>query len=78
MSGKRDLFSWSLKRADIERFVAIKIEQMKTRVLAWDPDDYTKEVAGKGSEDNATKRDENGGAESQADGRSNIVSDELT
>ena len=66
------------ERADIERFVAIKIEQMKTRVLAWDPDDYTKEVAGKSSEDNATKRDENGGAESQADGRSNIVSDELT
>ncbi|KAJ9376737.1 hypothetical protein DTO063F5_8639 [Paecilomyces variotii] len=33
------------ERADIERLVAIKLEEMNTRPLAWDPDDYTKEVA---------------------------------
>ncbi|GFF47805.1 hypothetical protein IFM58399_08142 [Aspergillus lentulus] len=47
-------------RADIERFVAIKLEEMNTRPLAWDPDDYIKEVAEKVPEDNAANGDENG------------------
>lgn len=42
---------------------------MKTRELAWDPDDYTKAVAGKGSEDDAANGDEIGGAEAGADDR---------
>ena len=50
------------ERADIERSVAIKLEEMKTRALAWDPDYYTKEVAEKGSEDNAAKGDGIGGS----------------
>lgn len=37
------------ERADIERFVTIKLEEMKTRELAWDPDDYTRQVAEKGT-----------------------------
>ncbi|EAW11007.1 phosphotransferase family protein [Aspergillus clavatus NRRL 1] len=53
--------------ADIERFVAIKLEEMKTRVLAWDPDDYTKELAEKGSEDSAAQGGENGGADDRVD-----------
>lgn len=55
------------ERADIEKSVAIKFEEMKTRALAWDPDDYTKEAAEKGSEDNAAKGDGIGGAESGVD-----------
>ncbi|GIJ89303.1 hypothetical protein Asppvi_008240 [Aspergillus pseudoviridinutans] len=44
------------ERADIERLLAIKLEEMNTRALAWDPDDYTKEVAEKGSWDNAGRQ----------------------
>ncbi|KAL3459396.1 hypothetical protein BJX64DRAFT_279197 [Aspergillus heterothallicus] len=38
------------ERADIERLVMIKLEEMKTRELAWDPDNYTKEAMEKGSQ----------------------------
>jgi len=47
------------ERVEIEGFVAIKVEEMKTRVLAWDPHEYTKELVGKGVEgDDASKEGE--------------------
>ncbi|GLB11919.1 hypothetical protein AtubIFM57258_009193 [Aspergillus tubingensis] len=33
------------ERAEIEQIVAIKVEEMQTRPLAWDPDGYTREVS---------------------------------
>ncbi|KAL4785307.1 kinase-like domain-containing protein [Aspergillus varians] len=39
------------ERDEIEELVAVKVEEMETRVLAWDPDGYTKELAEKGAED---------------------------
>ena len=50
------------ERTDIERLERVKLEDMKTRELTWDPDDYTKEVASKDSGNNAAKEDENGEA----------------
>ncbi|KAL4802125.1 kinase-like domain-containing protein [Aspergillus unguis] len=32
------------ERVEIEKIVAVKVEEMKTRPLAWDPDEYTKEA----------------------------------
>lgn len=55
------------KKAEIERLERIKLEEIKTRELTWDPDDYTKEAAEKGSRDTAAKGDENGEAGAGAD-----------
>jgi hypothetical protein len=65
------------ERADIERLVAIKLEEMNTRPLVWDPDDYTKEVAEKGSEDNTENGDEIGRAGRGADDSGDVGSDKL-
>ncbi|KAL4877042.1 hypothetical protein BJY04DRAFT_210261 [Aspergillus karnatakaensis] len=44
------------ERDDMERIVAVKVEEMKTRSLGWDPDDYTKEAMEKASVDNSVER----------------------
>ncbi|KAL2848052.1 hypothetical protein BJX68DRAFT_267967 [Aspergillus pseudodeflectus] len=64
------------ERAEIERVVAIKVEEMKTRDLAWDPDDYTKELAEKRCKD-AAKGDDIGGAKDGRDDGEDIEADEL-
>jgi aminoglycoside phosphotransferase (APT) family kinase protein len=61
------------ERAEIERVVAIKVEEMKTRVLACGPDDYTKKLAEK-----RCKEHDIGGAEDGRDDGEDVASDELT
>ncbi|KAL2796020.1 hypothetical protein BJX66DRAFT_350054 [Aspergillus keveii] len=51
------------ERAEIEKVVAIKVEEMKTRELAWDPDEHTRELAEKHCGADAANGDEGGGAE---------------
>lgn len=36
------------ERAEMERYVALKVEEMETRVLACDPDDYTLDFMNRG------------------------------
>ena len=57
------------ERAEIERIVAIKVEEMQTRSLAWDPDGYTKEIADTLREDNADKELESQTSDSAPDER---------
>ncbi|KAL3444511.1 hypothetical protein BJX65DRAFT_310894 [Aspergillus insuetus] len=57
----------SKERDEIERVVPIKVE-MKTRVLAWDPDDHTREFAEKHCGADAANGDKGGGAELNEDG----------
>ncbi|KAL4918165.1 hypothetical protein BDW62DRAFT_201037 [Aspergillus aurantiobrunneus] len=72
-----DDVAWEKGKAVADGSVAIKLEEMKTRTLAWDPDDYTKETAEEGSEDNAAKKYENGRAEAKAEDGDDVGSDEL-
>jgi hypothetical protein len=64
-------------RAEIEKVVAIKEEEMKTRELAWDPDDYTKELAEKHCGADVANGDEGGGAEAGPEGGETDGSDKL-
>ncbi|GLA32171.1 hypothetical protein AnigIFM63326_011310 [Aspergillus niger] len=57
------------ERVEIERIVAIKVEEMQTRSLAWDPDGYTKEIADTLREDNADKELESQTSDSAPDER---------
>jgi hypothetical protein len=44
----------------MEKYVALKVEEMESRVLAWDPDEYTLEFAKTKLESQTTKEgDEN-------------------
>lgn len=65
------------ERADIENLVAIKLQEMKTRALAWDPDDYTKELTENASEDNAAKENEDGQTGATVEDNKEVVSDKI-
>ncbi|RAK93767.1 hypothetical protein BO79DRAFT_224229 [Aspergillus costaricaensis CBS 115574] len=56
------------ERVEIERFLATKLGEMKTRELAWDPDDYTKDAMEKVFGDNPAKGDEDGGIRNGTNG----------
>ncbi|KAJ5880200.1 uncharacterized protein N7473_011253 [Penicillium subrubescens] len=48
------------ERDEMEKYVALKVEEMESRVLAWDPDEYTLEFAKTKLESQTTKEgDEN-------------------
>ncbi|KAL4797099.1 hypothetical protein BDV19DRAFT_377816 [Aspergillus venezuelensis] len=52
------------ERAEMEDIVTRKLEEIKTRELAWDPDDYTRELVEQGFGENADHGDE---AEAEGD-----------
>jgi hypothetical protein len=62
---------------EIERVVAIKVEEMKTRVLAWDPDEHTKKLAEKHCGTDAANGDKGGGAEAGPEDGDTDGSDKL-
>ncbi|GKZ24438.1 hypothetical protein AbraIFM66951_010470 [Aspergillus brasiliensis] len=65
------------ERAEIERIVEKKVEEMGTRPLVWDTDDYTKELADTACRDIAGDGSENQEAEGTGSDGDDVGSDKL-